>query len=121
MMDEPPSNTLLIGIVGPCGAGKSTLTEGLEKNGYVCRHIAQEHSYVPAMWQIIAKPDILIYLNVSFPISTDRTKLNWQEKDYIEQLHRLSHAREHAHIIIETDDLTSEEVLQNVLDYLKRP
>ena len=121
MIDEPPSNTLLIGVVGPCGAGKSTLTEGLEKKGYTCRHIAQEHSYVPAMWQIITKPGILIYLNASFPTSTARTKLNWQEKDYTEQLHRLSHAREHANIIIDTDELTPEQVLQKVLDFLKRP
>jgi shikimate kinase len=116
---EPPSNSRLIGIVGPCGAGKSTLTQGLEKNGYACRHIAQEHSYVPAMWQIITNPGILIYLNVSFRISTARAKLNWQEKDYAEQLHRLSHAREHANIIIETDDLSPEDVLQKALTFLK--
>ncbi|HZM24926.1 MAG TPA: AAA family ATPase [Anaerolineales bacterium] len=116
---EPSSKSQLIGIVGPCGAGKSTLTESLEKNGYACRHIAQEHSYVPAMWQIITKPGLLIYLNVSFPISTARTKLNWQEKDYTEQLHRLSHAREHAHIIIDTDNMTTDEVLQKVLTFLK--
>jgi len=116
---EPSSKSQLIGIVGPCGAGKSTLTESLEKNGYTCRHIAQEHSYVPAMWQIITKPGLLIYLNVSFPISTARTKLNWQEKDYTEQLHRLSHAREHAHIIIDTDNMTTDEVLQKVLTFLK--
>ena len=118
-MDEPPGKSILIGIVGPCGAGKSTLTEGLEKKGYFCRHIAQEHSYVPAMWQIITQPSILIYLNVSFRISTARTKLNWREKDYTEQLHRLSHAREHAHIIIETDTMTIEDVLQKALTFLK--
>lgn len=118
-MDEPPGKIPLIGIVGPCGSGKSTLTDGLEKNGYSCRHIAQEHSYVPDMWQIITKPGILIYLNVSFPISTARAKLNWQEKDFMEQLHRLSHAREHANIIIETDDITTEDVLQKVLDFLQ--
>ena len=117
-MEEPPSNRPLIGVVGPCGSGKSTLIAGLEKHGYACRHIAQEHSYVQAMWQIITKPDILIFLHASFPISTARRKLNWLEKDYDEQSRRLSHAREHANIIIDTDDLTPDQVLQHVLDYL---
>jgi cytidylate kinase len=115
---EPPSHRPLIGVVGPCGSGKSTLIAGLEKYGYKCRHIAQEHSYVQAMWQIIAKPDVLIYLDASFPVSTARRKLNWDKKDHDEQLRRLSHAREHANLLIETDDLTPEQVLQKVLDYL---
>jgi len=117
-MDEPPSK-LLIGVVGPCGSGKSTLIAGLEKHGYRCRHIAQEHSYVQVMWRIIAKPNILIYLNASFPISTARRKLNWQEKDYAEELRRLAHARKHASLFIDTDDLTPEGVLQKALDFLK--
>jgi cytidylate kinase len=118
MMDEPPSKIPLIGVVGPCGSGKSTLIAGLNQHGYTCRHIAQEHSYAKAMWQIISKPDILIYLHASFPVSTARRKLDWQEKDHTEQLRRLSHAREHAHIIIDTDDLTPGQVLQKVLDSL---
>lgn len=117
-MDEPPSKRLLVGVVGPCGSGKSTLIHGLEKQGYACRHIAQEHSYVPAMWQIISKPDILIYLHASFPVSTQRRRLNWHEKDYAEQLRRLHHAREHAHVFIDTDDLTPARVLQTALDFL---
>jgi deoxyadenosine/deoxycytidine kinase len=117
-MDEPPSKSALIGVVGPCGSGKSTLIAGLEIRGYTCRHIAQEHSYVPAMWQIISKPDILIFLHASFPVSTARRKLNWRIKDYEEQFRRLSHAHEHAHIIIDTDDLTPGQVLQTALDYL---
>jgi len=119
-MDEPPSKSLLIGVVGPCGSGKSTLIAGLNQHGHACRHIAQEHSYVQAMWQIITKPNLLIYLHASFQNSTARRKLNWNERDYIEQLRRLSHAREHAHIIIDTDDLTPEQVLQQALDFIKK-
>ncbi|HNK64263.1 MAG TPA: hypothetical protein PKL78_12585 [Anaerolineales bacterium] len=109
---------LLIGVVGPCGSGKSTLIAGLEKAGYRCRHIAQEHSYVRQMWQIITKPDVLIFLHSSFENSTLRRNLNWLPGDYEEQLLRLSHARQHANLIIDTDIRDAREVLQIALDYL---
>ncbi len=117
-MDEPPSKPL-IGVVGPCGSGKSTLIDGLEARGYPCRHIAQEHSHVPAMWQVISKPDVLIYLHASFAVCTQRHNLNWHEPEYAEQLRRLAHAREHAHLIIDTDALTPGQILQTALTFLK--
>lgn len=110
---------LLIGVVGPCGSGKSTLIAGLEKHGYHCRHIAQEHSYVKHMWQAITNPDILIFLQCSFENSTTRRKLNWVIADYEEQLRRLAHAREHAHLIIDTDSLNVDGVLTQSLNFLK--
>lgn len=113
------SNTLLIGIVGPCGSGKSTLLAGLEKHGYHCRHIAQEHSYVKQMWQIITKPNILIFLECSFENCTNRRKLNWLVSDYEEQQKRLSHAREHANLIIDTNKFNPDDVLTQALTYLK--
>ncbi len=70
------------------------------------------------MWQIIAKPEILIYLQASFQISTARRKLDWREKDYNEQLRRLAHALEHANLVIETDEKTPTDVLQIALDFL---
>ena len=117
---EPPDKRLLIGVVGPCGSGKSTLIQGLEKLGYACSHIAQEHSYVQAMWQIISKPDVLIYLHSSYETSTYRRKLDWLEKDYKEQLRRLTHAREHAQITISTDGLTPDKILEFALDGLRK-
>lgn len=117
-MDDPASK-LLIGIVGPCGSGKSTLLSGLERSGFRCRHIAQEHSYVQYMWKHITNPDILIFLDAGFEISTARRKLNWTKADYDEQQRRLSHAREHASLIISTDSLMPEQVLNLALDFLK--
>ena len=74
---------------------------------------------MPAMWQKISNPDVLIYLDASFPVSTRRRRLNWQKQDHDEQLRRLSHAHQHANLLIDTDDLTPEQVLQKALDYLK--
>ncbi len=117
--DEPDSKRFLIGVVGPCGSGKSTLIEGLEKEGFKCRHIAQEHSYVPSMWQKITNPDLLVFLNASFETCTQRRRLNWNNADYQEQQNRLAHALQHADLIIQTDSLTIEEVQSRVLDFLR--
>ena len=108
-----------IGIVGPCSAGKSTLIAGLKQYDYQVKHIAQEHSYVPDMWQRLTNPDILIYLDVSFPMSMQRRKLNWTIEDYIEQVNRLQHARRHANFYLHTDSCSIQKVLQEVLEYLK--
>src|SRR5512146_2273548 len=108
----------LIGVVGPCGAGKSTLIAALEQRGYRCRHLAQEHSYVKDMWQRLTKPDLLIFLQASFPTSTRRRKLSWREQDYLEQQNRLSHARQHADLVIDTDPLTPQQVLEQALTFL---
>ncbi len=118
-MDEPDSKRFLIGVVGPCGSGKSTLVAGLEQEGYQCRHIAQEHSYVPSMCQNVTNPDLLVFLNASFETCTQRRRLNWNSADYQEQQNRLMHARQHADIIIETDSLTTEEVRDRVLEFLR--
>jgi hypothetical protein len=61
----------------------------------------------------------LIYLEASFPVSTERRRLDWQEKDYQEQIRRLAHARQHAHLFIDTDPLTPDQVLQKALDFLQ--
>jgi ABC-type cobalamin/Fe3+-siderophores transport system ATPase subunit len=109
----------LIGVVGPCAAGKSTLITGLRAHGYRAKHIAQEHSYVQAMWQKLTNPDILIFLNVSYPQSVERRQLNWTSAEYETQLSRLSHAHQYADLIIQTDDLAIEQVLEIALIFLK--
>jgi deoxyadenosine/deoxycytidine kinase len=110
----------LLGVVGPCGSGKTTLVAGLSAHSIKSRHIAQEHSYVPYMWQRITNPDILIFLDVSYPETIRRRRLNWEIEEYEEQQRRLSHARQHAHLYIYTDPLTPDQVILIVLDFLNQ-
>jgi len=107
-----------IGIVGPCAAGKTTLINGLLNNGYNAKHIAQEHSYVQDMWERLTNPDILIYLDVSYRNTMKRRNLNWSIQEFKTQVDRLRHAREHADIRINTDSLSPQDVLDQVMRFL---
>jgi len=109
----------LIGVVGVCGSGKTTIVNGLKPFGIVARHIAQEHSYVPTMWQRITNPHFLIFLDASYPETIKRRRLDWTYEEYLEQHRRLSHARQNCNYYIFTDPLTPEEVIESILTFLK--
>ncbi len=117
---QPGEHTgeVTIGVVGPCGAGKSTLVAGLRANGLRARHIAQEHSYVPDMWKRLTNPDILIYLDVSYENTVIRRKLDWTPGEYAEQLHRLRHARQYADLVVDTNLLNVMQVLMTVMEFI---
>jgi len=110
----------MIGVVGPCAAGKSTLIAKLKERGYQARHIAQEHSHVPDMWKRVSNPDCLIFLDVSYPVSMQRKKMNWNENEFLIQVRRLQHARQHADLYIQTDQRTPGEVQQMVFVFLEK-
>ncbi len=113
-----PKKKIVIGVVGPCSSGKSTLVAGLKKRGVSVRHIAQEHSYVKDMWLRLSNPDILVFLDVSYPVAQERHKLSWTIGEYKKQTHRLRHARQHADIYLDTDKLIPEEILKKVLSFI---
>lgn len=108
-----------IAVVGPCAAGKTTLAVGLRQRGFAARQIAQEHSYVPDMWRRLARPDVLIYLDASYPTCTRRKQLDWLPHEYEEQQRRLAHARANCDIYISTDERSVEAVLKTALAALK--
>ena len=116
------SKPFLIGVVGPCGAGKSTLTDALDSLGYSTRHIAQEHSYVKDMWKRITNPDVLIFLAGILPGHTPAQKQN----DPLDgsRLRRATAPSctcpEHADLIIDTDNLSIQEVLEQALTFIKK-
>lgn len=118
-LESPPKKTPLVGIVGPCGAGKSTLAKGLQHSGWQARAIAQEHSYVKDMWQRLTKPDILVFLQASCKVGGERRKMQWTESEWEEQQRRLTHARGNAHFFLDTDLLDIKEVLDEVMQFLQ--
>ena len=109
----------LVGVVGPCGAGKSTLVAGLRARGVRAREVAQEHSYVPAMWQRITRPDLLIYLEVSRETAQRRLGRTLPTWWWAKAQERLAHARAHADLVVNTDPLTPSEVLGRVVQFLE--
>ncbi len=118
--DEPASTFRpLIGVVGPCASGKSTLIAGLTRLGYRTRHIVQEHSYVKDMWQRLTDPDILVFLDASYPVTCRRRNLNWTEAEWQEQQFRLRHAREHADLTLDTDGMSAAQVLERVVAFVE--
>lgn len=107
-----------IAIVGPCGAGKTTLQDNLVRLGYDARAIAQEHSGAQTMWQRVTRPDILIYLDAALATINARRGVTW-EQNYLDEMNRrLAHARAHAHCFLGTDNLTPAQVCARVIEFL---
>jgi hypothetical protein len=109
-----------IKIVGPCASGKSVLAAALRELGYDACTAAQDHSYVPDMWQRLNPPDVLVYLDVTLEAAWRRGRSGpgWDQAYLDEQHNRLRHARIHCDLYLPTDDLSEDEVLAKVLIFL---
>lgn len=122
--DEPSSvvggpSSIRVAVVGPCASGKSTLVAALRAAGYEARHPAQEHSYVPDMWQRLVDPDVLIYLDLSYETYVVRRPHGDLGPGFIEeQKRRLAHARAHADLVVDTSGLAAEGVWAAVAEFL---
>ncbi len=115
-----PTQGQRVAVVGPCGAGKSRLVAALRERGVSAREVAQEHSYAPAMWQQLTRPDRLIFLDVSREVAGERLGREMPLWLWEAMMTRLAHARAHADLVVQTDGLSPERVLDVVLECLKR-
>ena len=106
-------------VVGVCSSGKSSLVRGLRERGYNVRAVAQEHSYVPHLWQR-SRPDVLVYLDASVRTIRARGRPRWRPALLDVEHERLSSAREHADLYIPTDGLAPEDVASRVVTFLSK-
>jgi chloramphenicol 3-O-phosphotransferase len=118
MVGDSSPRPLRVAVVGPSAAGKSTLVKALREARVDARHVAQEHSYVPDMWQRISRPDVLVYLDMSDAAAQARRQGTWSEGRHAAEVERLSHARAHCDLYVDTSPLTPEEVRARVMDFL---
>jgi len=100
--------------VGNCVAGKSTLVDSLKKRGYDAVNIPQEHSVSRRFWRRLS-PDYLVYLYCSLGVARQRRKFQWGQERMDQQWEILSEARENADLFVDTDALTQDEVLEQVI------
>jgi hypothetical protein len=107
-----------VAVVGPCTSGKSVLVARLAAAGYDAWQPAQEHSYVPDMWRRLARPQVLVYLDVSLPELLRRRRVDMTPSHLAEQHRRLAHARAHCNLYLPTDPLSEEEVFDRVVTVL---
>jgi len=107
-----------ITLVGPCASGKSVLAHALRARGYDAHQCSQEHSCAPDMWRRVCRSDVLIYLDAGLDAIRSRRQIDW-DVSYLQILQdRLRDARQHCDFYVLTDNLTSEQVLEQVLEFL---
>ncbi len=107
-----------ITVVGHCAAGKSTLVGALRRNGYDAHAVAQEHSGVTWLWRHAAS-DVLIYLDV--PLATVRARRGeeWPQAVYDAQEIRLTDARAHADLVLDSSTESIAKMTADAIAFLQ--
>ncbi len=105
-------------IVGPCGAGKTTLARGLQALGYAARAVAQEHSGIATLWRHGGEPAAVVFLEADPATISARRSNEFPVWLHTEQLRRLADARAHAALTLDTTPLSVAEVRGLVIECL---
>lgn len=107
--------------MGVCAAGKSTLVEGLKQRGLRAVTVPQEHSVVRRLWsRLHPESNILVMLDARFETTKQRRpSISYGPDRLEEQRRRLADARAACDLFLPTDDLSIEQVLETVLDWVE--
>ncbi|HEX5165738.1 MAG TPA: hypothetical protein VFV93_10105, partial [Thermomicrobiales bacterium] len=104
-----------VAVVGSCASGKSSVVARLREQGVEAWAVAQEHSAIAALWRH-QQPDILVFLDTTLAtVRARRDDDNWPAWIFTVQQERLANARANADLIVPTDDLTLDEVVETIL------
>ena len=106
-------------VAGVCVSGKTTLVKTLRDLGIDAYNVAQEHSTIKKLWNR-RQPDILVVLDAQLRTIRRRRIVPWGEERLALQRERLCDAFEHADLFIHTDELSKEDIVQNVLEHIRR-
>jgi cytidylate kinase len=106
-------------LVGPCGAGKSTVAAELAARGVEAIAVGQEHSIIRDLWRRPAA-DLVVFLDASLETVRERRGADWPAWLYEEEQRRLSEARAHADLVLDTSRLTVGEVVERILQALEK-
>lgn len=119
-MMQPSNGKPHIAFVGPCGAGKSTLTKQFRALGMRVRMPAQEHSGIPDLWRKRMEPDYLIALDAPNDILRSRRPraLLMHDAFLAKERRRLAHAFAHADLKLDTSSMSVDEAVEVVLAWL---
>lgn len=110
-------SSMRVVLVGPCGAGKSTIAAELARRGINAIVVGQEHSIVRDLWRR-PEPDLLVYLDASLETVRARRGHDWPEWLYRLEQERLAEARAHADLVLDTGLLTVDDVVVRILSVL---
>lgn len=107
-----------VAVVGTCASGKTSVTTALKERGFDAYAVAQEHSAIPNLWNH-QQPERVVFLENSLEtVRRRRADDVWPEWIYQVQLKRLAAARNHADIVVTTDDLSLNDVVDMVVEQL---
>ena len=76
---------------------------------------------MPEMWRLISNPALLIFLDASYEVCTQRKRLDWRREEYEKELRRLRHARRECDHYLNSDALDAGQVLQQILTHIISP
>ena len=106
-------------VVGVCAAGKTSLVEKLQAQGWDADTAAQEHSDVPTLFKHTS-PDIVIYLDASLEAIRKRRDIDWGEDLLERERVRLAAARAACDLYIQTDRFKEDQVYRRVRRFLEK-